>query len=225
MDASEYLAFVPLLFYGIALADLLGQLNASLLISTYQAGKVAVLGSDQGQLSLTFHNFDRPMGVALNGRGSTLAGNVAPGLSEIGAFLPYSPLHQLLLEDFGGPLVATSGNISGEPVLTDNEDAARRLDAVADAFLHHDRPIVRPADDPVIRPMAGAARLIRPGRGVAPIERELSEKLPRPILATGGHMKNTVALAWDNRVVVSPHVGELDTPKSNDVFIQIINDI
>jgi hydrogenase maturation protein HypF len=69
-----------------------------------------------------------------------LARNVAPGLDEIGVFLPYSPLHQLLLDAFGGPVVATSGNISGEPVLTDNEEAEHRLKAVADAFLQHNRP-------------------------------------------------------------------------------------
>ncbi len=80
-------------------------------------------------------------------------------------FLPYSPLHHQLLQRYGKPIVATSGNISGEPVITDNQEAQQRLSGVADAFLHHNRPIVRPADDPVIRPMAGAARAIRLGRG------------------------------------------------------------
>jgi hydrogenase maturation protein HypF len=147
---------------------------------------------------------------------------LAPGLGELGVFLPYSPLHHQLLLAYGKPIVATSGNISGEPVITDNAEAQERLARVADAFLHHNRPIVRPADDPVIRPMAGAARLIRPGRGIAPLEVELTEKLPRAMLATGGHMKNTIALAWDNRVVVSPHIGDLDSPRSNDIFINTI---
>ena len=75
------------------------------------------------------------------------------------AFLPYSPLHHLLLGDFGGPIVATSGNVSGEPVLTEPAEAEARLATVADAFLHHDRPIVRPADDSVVRVQrADAAR-------------------------------------------------------------------
>ena len=99
-----------------------------------------------------------------------LAPNIAPGLAEIGVFLPYSPLHQLLLDDFGGPLVATSGNVSGEPVLTSATEAQERLDLVADAFLHHDRPIARPADDSVVRVIAGRARPIRLGRGIAPLE-------------------------------------------------------
>ena len=154
-----------------------------------------------------------------------LSPDLAPGLRELGAFLPYSPLHHQLLAAFEGPLVATSGNISGEPVITDNRDAGKRLAAVADGFLHHDRPIVRPADDPVVRPMAGKARAIRLGRGTAPLELALPLTLERPLLATGGHMKNTVALAWDRRLVISPHVGDLDSPRSNDIFRLVINSL
>ena len=109
--------------------------------------------------------------------GIDLAPEVAPGLGEVGVFLPYSPLHQLLLEGFGGPVVATSGNVSGEPVLTDPAAAREsRLAAVADAFLHHDRPIVRPADDSVVRVIAGRARPIRLGRGIAPLELDLPRR-------------------------------------------------
>ena len=154
-----------------------------------------------------------------------LADNVAPGLREIGAFLPYSPLHQLLLEGFGGPLVATSGNISGEPVLTGNEEAALRLGSIADAFLHHDRPIVRPADDPVYRRIGGRMRPLRLGRGCAPAELTLSWRQPVPVLAVGGHMKGALALSWDDRVVVSPHIGEMDSPRSLAVFEQVAADL
>jgi hydrogenase maturation protein HypF len=140
-----------------------------------------------------------------------LASEIAPDSSEIGAMLPYSPLHHLLLADFGTPLVATSGNISGEPVLTENSMAETRLAAVADGFLHHDRPIVRPADDPVYRVVGGKPRPIRLGRGNAPLEIELPFSLATPLLALGGHLKNTVALGWRNRAVVSPHLGDMDT--------------
>ena len=156
---------------------------------------------------------------------SQLAENVAPGLAELGVFLPYSPLHQLLLADFGGPLVATSGNLSGEPVLTDNAEATHRLADIADAFLHHDRPIERPADDPVFRRVAGRMRPLRLGRGCAPRELSLDRALPEPVLAVGGHLKNTIALAWDDRVIVSPHIGEMDTPRSLKVFEQVVNDL
>ncbi len=154
-----------------------------------------------------------------------LSAHLAPALRELGAFLPYSPLHHQLLKAFGRPIVATSGNISGEPVITDNDEAQQRLAGVADAFLHHNRPIVRPADDPVMRPMAGLARVIRLGRGIAPLERQLPAKLKQPLLALGGHMKVTVALAWHDRVVISPHIGELDSKRSMEVFNQVINDI
>ena len=154
-----------------------------------------------------------------------LAPSVAPGLGEIGAFLPYSPLHHLLLGAFGGPVVATSGNVSGEPVLTEPHEAEERLAAVADAFLHHNRPIVRPADDSVVRIAAGRARPIRLGRGLAPLELELPAELPEPVLAVGGHLKLTVALAWGRRVVVSPHVGDMGTRRSELVFEQVARDL
>jgi hydrogenase maturation protein HypF len=159
------------------------------------------------------------------GRPTGLAPGVAPGLHEVGVFLPYSPLHQLLLEAFGGPVVATSGNVSGEPVLTEPAEAATRLAAVADAFLHHNRAIVRPADDSVVRIVAGRARPLRLGRGIAPLEHELSVSLPYPVLAAGAHLKNTVALAWDRRVVVSPHIGDMGTLRSERVFAQVAADL
>jgi len=167
----------------------------------------------------------RPIVLARRNANCALAGNVAPGLDEIGVFLPYSPLHQLLLDEFGGPVVATSGNISGEPVLTDNGEASRRLRPVADGFLQHNRPIVRPADDPVYRRIAGRMRPLRIGRGCAPRELELPYRQREPMLAVGGHMKGTVALSWGNRVVVSPHIGEMESPRSLDVFEQVASDL
>lgn len=154
-----------------------------------------------------------------------LSGQLAPGLNEIGAFLPYSPLHYLLANDFGAALVATSGNISGEPVLTDNRDAQSRLATLADGFLHHDRPILRPADDSVYRPIAHRARPLRLGRGTAPLEMNLPFTRAQPLLAVGGHMKSTVALAWDRRMVVSPHIGDLGSLRSLEVFEQVIDDL
>ncbi len=167
----------------------------------------------------------RPIVLVAKRPDTGLAEGVAPGLAEFGVFLPYSPLHALLLEDFGGPVVATSGNISGEPVLTDNAEAGQRLGTVADAFLHHDRRIVRPADDPVCRQTAGRLRPLRIGRGSAPAELSLPVSLDTPLIAAGGHMKGTVALAWDDRVVVSPHIGEMDSPRSLAVFEQTAADL
>ena len=168
---------------------------------------------------------ERPIVLLPKRTDTGLSGLIAPGLAEIGCLLPYSPLHDLLLNDFGGPLVATSGNLSGEPVLTDNHDAQTRLAHLADAFLHHDRPIVRPADDPVYRVIAGVPRPLRLGRGNAPLELELPTAVPEPVLALGSHMKNTLCLAWGSRAVVSPHIGELDTARSLDTLAQVAADL
>lgn len=167
----------------------------------------------------------RPI-VLLRPRAPTsLAPQIAPGLRELGVMLPYSPLHSLLLDGCTFPLVATSGNLSGEPVLTDEQEAARRLAPIADVFLHHNRPIVRPADDSVYRPIAGLLRPLRIGRGLAPLELRLPGRLREPLLAVGGQMKNTLALAWDDRVVMSPHIGDLDSPRGLDIFQQVGADV
>jgi len=167
----------------------------------------------------------RPVVLVPKNVGCDLASEIAPDSSEIGAMLPYSPLHHLLLGDFGAPLVATSGNVSGEPVLTDNHMAETRLAVVADGFLHHDRTIVRPADDPVYRVIADKPRPIRLGRGNAPLEIELPFSLARPVLALGGHLKNTLALGWGSRAVVSPHLGDMDTPRGLDLLKSVATDL
>ncbi|MFO7593127.1 MAG: carbamoyltransferase HypF [Pseudomonadota bacterium] len=166
----------------------------------------------------------RPIVLCRKRHNDTLAFGVAPDLGEVGAMLPYSPLHHLLCQAFDAPLVATSGNISGEPVITDENEAEQRLMQVADAFLHHNRPIRRPADDPVYREIGGSPRPLRLGRGNAPLEYELPFTLSAPVLAVGGEMKNTVALAWENRLALSPHIGELQSPRGLQLFEQVIAD-
>jgi hydrogenase maturation protein HypF len=167
----------------------------------------------------------RPIVLARKRPECDLSGLIAPGLDEVGVMLPYSPLHHLLLNGFAGPLVASSANISGEPVLTDNATVEQRLGHVASAFLHHNRPIARPADDPVFRVILDRPRPLRLGRGCAPLERELPFTLQQPVLAVGGHMKNSIALAWDQRVVVSPHIGDMGNARSRAVFEQTIQDL
>lgn len=167
----------------------------------------------------------RPIVIAPKSPTAALAASIAPGLEEVGLMLPYSPLHHLLVADFGGPLVATSANMSGEPVLTDAESVEKRLGGVADAFLHHNRPIRRPADDSVFRRLDGKVRPLRLGRGLAPIELRLTTPVSQPTLALGADLKNTIALAVDDRVLVSPHLGDLGSPRSLEVFEQVIEDL
>ncbi len=167
----------------------------------------------------------RPIVLVQRRPDSDLAAGIAPRMDRLGAFLPYSPLHHLLLDALDLPLVATSGNLGGEPVIVDAEMAEARLSRIADAFLHHDRPIVRPADNSVVQHVAGRIRPLRLGRGRAPLELRLPQPVDRPTLAVGDHMKNTVALAWDDRLVVSPHIGDLDSPRALNVFEQVIDDL
>ena len=167
----------------------------------------------------------RPIVLVTAKDNSSLPASLAPGLKEIGALLPYSPLHQLLLEDVGAPLVATSANVTGEPVLTDGGEVRSRLGHVVSLILDHDRPIIRPADDSLFRVIEGRARPLRLGRGGAPLELSLPFSLPTSLLAVGTHMKTTIALGWQRRVVVSPHIGDMGSPRSLKVFQQVVADL
>jgi hydrogenase maturation protein HypF len=182
------------------------------------ARRLAVLSSAESAALL---DSSRPIVLVKRRPDALVAAAVAPQLAELGLVLPYSPLHHLLLQELGIPLVATSANLSGEPVLTDPHTVEHHLSTVADAFLHHDRPIERPADDPVVRSLAGRVRPIRLGRGTAPLELSVDPPLERPLLALGAFLKTTVALAWGNRVVVSPHIGDLSAPRSRRVLYEV----
>ncbi len=142
---------------------------------------------------------------------ASIAEDVAPRCPTIGVMLPYTPLHHLLMRAVARPLVMTSGNVSEEPIAFDDEDARRRLGAIADAFLTHDRAIESRCDDSVVRVIAGGTSPFRRARGFAPAAMTVKEYAPEPILATGGHLKNTFAIHAGRRVWVSSHVGDLST--------------
>jgi len=152
-----------------------------------------------------------------------LADQVAPGLHSIGAMLPYSPLHHLLMARLRFPLVCTSGNFSEEPMAIAPAEAEQRLGAIADVFLHHDRPIVRPVDDSVGRPVDGRLLVLRRARGFAPLPVPIGASLPS-VRALGGHLKNTVAWAHGRQIVVSQHIGDLDHPLSLEAQARVVAD-
>ncbi len=158
-----------------------------------------------------------------NGRAG-LARNVAHNSPYLGIMLPYSPLHHLLLTEYRFPLVATSGNASDEPIAIDNDDAQRRLAGIADAFLTHNRPVARPCDDSVVRVTRGREAVIRRARGYAPLPVRVPRTLA-PVLAVGGHLKNTVAIAAGRQVFLSQHVGDLDTLEARRAFANAIDDL
>jgi len=161
-----------------------------------------------------------PIVLVRRRKDAALAAGVAPGNPWIGALLPYTPLHVLLLEAVARPVVATSGNRSEEPLCTDNDEARRRLGTIADLFLVHNRPIARPVDDSVLRRAADGPVLLRRARGFAPAPFALPAGAadPEPLLCVGGHMKSTIAVSAGPHLVLSPHIGDLSNPVSVDAF-------
>lgn len=156
--------------------------------------------------------------------GADIAPAVAPDNPYIGAMLPYTPLHHLLMRELGFPVVATSGNLHDEPIITDEAEALDGLGGIADRFLVHDRPIQRHVDDSVARVQLGRETLLRRARGYAPLPIALKQRLP-PLLAVGAHLKNTVAVSKGSEVIVSQHVGDLETAKAYFAFRRVIDDL
>jgi len=152
-----------------------------------------------------------------------IADAVAPGNPDLGVMLPYTPLHHLLLTDLGFPVVATSGNLTDEPICTDEWEALERLGALVDAFLVHNRPIAHHADDSVLWMVDGAAQFLRRARGYAPLSASAPQPLPA-ILGVGAHLKNTVALSVGEQIFVSQHIGDLESAGAFAAFQHVIAD-
>ncbi len=158
--------------------------------------------------------------VLLTKASDKLSEQVAPNQKSLGFMLPYSPLHYLLLQQLGEPLVLTSGNQSQHPQIVDNQQALNELDKIADYFLMHNRDIVNRVDDSVVQYAAKAPRVIRRARGYAPTS------LPLPsgfegftgLLAVGAELKNTFCLFVMSQVIVSQHIGDLKTLESYQDF-------
>lgn len=142
---------------------------------------------------------------------SAICSAVAPGNRYLGVMLPYTPIHHLLIEAVHQlPLVMTSGNRSDEPIARDNDEALEQLCGIADVFLLHDRPIHVRCDDSVTRVVAGTELPIRRSRGYAPLPVTLPFESPASILAVGGQLKGTFALARHRHAFLSHHLGDLD---------------
>jgi hydrogenase maturation protein HypF len=154
--------------------------------------------------------------------GGAIAESVAPRNPYLGIMLPYTPLHHLLMNEFPFPMVATSGNISEEPICTDEREALHDLNGLADFFLVHNRPIARPVDDSVVAVVEGRELMLRRSRGYAPLPVGLRENAPA-ILAVGAHLKNTVAIALGDQAFISQHIGELETARAFETFKKTID--
>ncbi|MFH1857477.1 MAG: carbamoyltransferase HypF [Candidatus Omnitrophota bacterium] len=150
-----------------------------------------------------------------------VADAVAPGNPYWGVMLPYTPLHHLLMAELGFPVVATSGNLSEETICTEENEVLTRLGPIADAFLVHNRPIARHVDDSVARVMASRELILRRARGYAPLPVRHKTAMP-PLLAVGAHLKNTVAVSVGNNILMSQHIGDLETVQALGAFQKAI---
>ncbi len=186
-----------------------------------------------------------PIVLARKRRHAAIAEAVAPGNPYLGVMVPATPLHHLLMASLQRPMVATSGNRSEEPIVIDERGALVRLKGIADAFLVHDRPISRPVDDSVVlvvdrtpennerdeaHKRKAAQMILRRARGYVPQAIRWSDdssdgKGQGPILAVGGHLKNTVAVLTGHRIVLSQHLGDLSTVEADKAFRQAIEDL
>ena len=167
---------------------------------------------------------ERPIVLMSSRAEHDLSPAVAPNLNKLGVFLPYTPLHHLLLGLFKGPLVATSANVSGEPIITDCDELIHHLSHVVDAIVDHNRPIINGCDDSVVQVIQphmdspAEVQVLRLARGYAPLSFPLEIPLSQSILAVGAQQKNAIALGFGNNVFLSPHIGDLFSVSAEQYF-------
>ena len=161
---------------------------------------------------------ERPIVLLPRKPNTGVADSVAPHNRFLGVFLPYTPLHHLLfLSGKFEVLVMTSANLSEEPIVIDNQEAVQRLQGIADAFLVHDREIVRRCDDSVVRVFSGQVQQLRRSRGFVPVSVALEHE-SKPVLAVGGELKNTICVVRESEAFLSQHIGDLENLESYKFF-------
>ena len=146
-----------------------------------------------------------------------LPASISPDTNTLGAFLPYTPVHHLLLQDFEA-LVLTSGNRTDEPIISDEAELPTLLGPIADAALTHNRPIVHKCDDSVLRVVNGQRQFLRRARGFVPDPIRIAAPGTPHILAVGGELKNTFCLVRDGNAFLSQHIGDLKDYKTYSQF-------
>ncbi len=180
-----------------------------------EADALAILPAEERAL---LDSVERPIVLARRREGGGLAPEIAPDSPLVGLLLPYSPLHHLLLEEAGRPLVMTSGNLSEEPIAYRDDEALARLSGLADLFLVHDREIETRADDSVAKVVLGRALLLRRSRGYAPRGIAVRRAFGRPTLACGAHLKNAFCLGLSDAAYLGPHIGDLENLATLESF-------
>ena len=167
-------------------------------------------------------SIERPIVLARRREDSGLAAAVAPRNPWVGLLLPYTPVHHLLLAETDRPLVMTSGNLSGDPIVSDDAQALEKLGAVGDVLLTNDRDIASPCEDSVVRVIAGRPTVLRRSRGYVPRALPAPRSFERPILACGGHLKNAFCLAAGDFLYPGPHIGDLESLETLEAFEEAV---
>jgi hydrogenase maturation protein HypF len=195
----------------------------ALMFPSLEAAAGACEASDLERRALS--SPERPI-VILKARAGNagVSSKIAPNNPYLGCMLPYTPLHHLLMQELGFPIVATSGNLSDEPICYDESEALSRLRGIADLFLVHDRPIARHVDDSIVRVMAGREAVMRRARGFAPLPIPFQQN-GGSILAVGAHLKNTIAASAGGQSFISQHIGDLETPQAFAAFKSVIGSL
>jgi hydrogenase maturation protein HypF len=183
--------------------------------------QLAETGPKQRELLLSRR---RPIVLLERRPEADVAEGVAPNNRYLGVMLPYTPLHHLLLQEVGGPIVCTSGNLSDEPIAYRNEDAQARLDRIADAFLTHNRDIHMRCDDSVVRvvpePEGPREQAMRRARGYAPEPIPISPAFRVPILGAGPELKHTFCIGSGSRAILSHHLGDMENWETMSSFLE-----
>nr|WP_041411421.1 carbamoyltransferase HypF [Shewanella baltica] len=194
----------------------------AVMMADIQMAQHYVTGTDAEWLVLSSQ--ERPIVLMSSRAEHDLSPAVAPNLNKLGVFLPYTPLHHLLLDLFKGPLVATSANVSGEPIITNCDELIHHLSHVVDAIVDHNRPIINGCDDSVVQVIQpnmdspAEVQVLRLARGYAPLSFPLDTPLTQSILAVGAQQKNAIALGFGNNVFLSPHIGDLFSVSAEQYF-------
>ena len=160
---------------------------------------------------------ERPI-VLLKTKQNNISSLVAPYIDRLGVFLAYTPLHVKLLDFLQNPIIATSANRSGEPIVTDEHNLQTKLGGVIKYYLDYNREIVNSSDDSVVQVIDDKDLMMRASRGITPLSVRVKTNEKRKILAVGAHQKNSIAIYMNNQVILSPYIGDLDNIETIKAF-------
>jgi hydrogenase maturation protein HypF len=168
---------------------------------------------------------ERPIVILKKKPSSIIAVSIAPNIDKIGVFLPYTPLHHIILNRLNFPIVATSANLSDEPIITDEKEIFFKLSHILKTVLSYDREIVNACDDSVIMSVGEDDVFLRMARGYAPKSFYIREKISKKILALGANQKSTISLAFDNNILISAHIGDLNSLDAFEYFLKTLKSL